>query len=269
MTDWETDWDLPADTGPLCDYPHPAPKAAAFGHLCAFCWQRLHADLVDAPTLVEHLLSTAAPAVSSQPLTADPVSRGDPSQQGVIHPATEAADDLHSTLAAWALLILDTHPAAGLPWDAVEHLTPPPQSGWWWTHGRFDVDPDTGEGYESDPRVAGFTDPSATRTLVAWLLPLLGWAAAQDWAVDLRTEVGDVVRMTGARWPTADRSTRPIPDVPCPECDLLGLAYTPAPGLRLPFVVACTNEDCGHTFPEDEWSAFTLRLALAGRTPWE
>lgn len=243
------------ETSPaLCAYPqHDTPREAEYGHLCAWCWQRLHADLIDAPQLVTHLRHIATPTAGARPLNHDP-RRGDPAEQDLLSGAVDAADEIHANLASWVLLILEEHP---------ERLNGPDRAGWWITHGRDDIDPDTGEAYTSDPRPAGTRDPAATGRLVTWLLPHMPWVARQDWAVDMRAEVSTLIRTTMARWPTAETRVRPVPDVPCPRCDHIALTYTPPAAYRAPFKVACSNPECGRVFTEDEWAALVFHVARA------
>lgn len=247
MVDTRTDhrhtW-TPAGDG-LCTYAHhDTPHTAEYGHLCAWCWQRLHADLIDAPTLIAHLRDVGEPNAARKPLTSDPSHHGDPSEGDPDPAAWQAADEVHANLASWALLIMEEHPGR----------LRGPKAGTWMSMGRDDVDRDTGEPYHSDAAPVGMKPGGDTAVMVRWLLPLLPWVSSREWAVEMRTEVASIVRTTMARWPVAETRTRNIPDVPCPRCDCLGLTYTPPALFKAPFIVACTNPMCGRVFMEDEWS---------------
>ena len=229
----------------LCGFPHHKdPVQAEYGNLCAWCWGRLHHDLADAPELTTHLRAIGQPHAAARPLTTDPIHRGDPAEQDPYPQSWHAADELHGDLASWALLILEEHPA---------NLTGPTIN---LTAGRTDTDPTTGEPYTSDPRPTPHTGDTAE--LVDWMRPHLEWVAQQDWAIDMRAELGNTIATLKARWPTADNSTRPVRDVACPRCDGLTLTYAPPVRYRAPFVVSCINQDCGRIFSEDEWDAFVF-----------
>ena len=236
----------------LCAYPyHDKPREIAYGHFCSWCWQRLHADLIDAPTLVDYLRAVGNLNAAAKPLTSDPIYSGTPSEAEVDPGAWQAADEVHANLASWALLIIEEHP---------ERLTGP-NANTWMSVGRDDVDEVTGEPYHSDPKPLGQHGTGGTSALVKWLLPLLPWVSTRSWAIDMRIEVSAIVRTTMARWPVAETRTRNIPDVPCPRCDHLGLTYTPPSVHLAPFIVACSNPDCGRVFAEDEWSRLVALVA--------
>ena len=233
------------------------PRPAEYGHLCAWCWQRLHADLIDAPTLVAHLRDMAEPHGGARPLNDNP-TRTDPAETAILSAAVDAADELHAQIAAWALLITEEHPA---------QLAGPDRHDWWTSHGRITA-LDDGEPYVSRPRVVGIRRPrpDATQRLVTWLLPHLDWAARQDWIGDMRAELKDLISTTRARWPQTERP-RHVTGVPCSRCDKLTLHYTPPAAFKHPFTVTCTNPDCGRVFTEDEWDGHLARhmASKAGR----
>lgn len=233
------------------------PRPAEYGHLCPWCWQQLHADLIDAPALIDHLRDVAHPHASAKPLT-DHHTRTDPAEGNLLSAAIDAADELHAHIASWAQLILEEHPAG---------LTGPTRDGWWISHGRHDTDPETGEPYTSEPRTVGIKDTTgrATQRLVTWLLPHLDWASRQDWAGTMRTELRDTTATTRARWPQAERPHRHVRGVPCSRCDHLTLNYSPPAAYRHPFTVTCTNPDCGRVFTEAEWDAHLAKYTLRKR----
>ena len=157
--------------------------------------------------------------------------------------AVDAADEVHVCLASWALLILEDHPNGAA-------MTGPDERGAWLT--RYGA-------------VAGVRAPEATTRLVAWLTPWLDWCAGQEWAGEMRREIGQLIATTSARWPTEDYRERPVPGVACPRCDALSLTYTPPRWATAPFVVACVNPECGRTFSEDEWTRLVSLLGIAER----
>lgn len=235
------------------------PRPAEYGLLCAWCWQQLHADLIDAPQLVDHLRDMAQPNAAARPFT-DNTSRTDPAERDMLSAAIDAADELHAQIASWALVILEEHP---------EQLAGPPREGWWTSDTHWPVDEETGEPYESPSRVVGIraTNGDATQRLVTWLIPHLPWAARQAWIDDMRGELKDLIATTRARWPQTERPRRHVKDVPCSRCDKLTLTYSPPRAYKHPFVVTCTDPDCGRIFTEDEWDAHLARhmLRKAGR----
>lgn len=234
------------DTTPaLCNYPHhKTPHTTEYGHLCAWCWGRLNHDLADTPDLTQYLRTLGTPNASARPLTTDPIHRGDPSENDPYPAPWHAADNLHADLASWAHLILEEHPQK----LAGPHIP--------LTVGRTDTDtdPDTRQPYTSTPRPAPHLGNTAA--LVEWIATHLAWAVEQDWAVDMRTELGATVSTLKAKWPTAETQTRHVPDIPCPRCHRITLTYSPPVRYRAPFVVSCTNSDCNRIFSEDEWAEF-------------
>lgn len=218
------------------------PRAAEHGQLCAWCFQRLNSDVATAPALVRHLREVAEPHAGTQPL-GDGGSARRHSERNLLSGAVDAADEVHAMLASWVHLILDEHPDG-------DRMTGPDQRGTW--HTQYGA-------------TAGIRHPDATARLVEWLLPWLPWCAEQEWAAEMRREIGDVVRTTLARWPMADDRTRHIPGIACPRCDQVALTYTPPAVERAPFVVACANPECGRVFSEDEWTRLVGLLAIAER----
>ena len=234
------------DTTPaLCAYQHhTTPTTTTHGLLCDWCWQRINRDLADAPQLINHLRTIGQPGATTKPLTTDPAHHGDPAENDPYPQAWHAADELHGHLASWALLIAEERNLTG----PIVRLT----------HGRHDTDQATGEQYTSDPQPAPHLGD--TGALIAWMLSHLAWAAEQEWATELRTEIGSTMATLKARWPQAETRTRPVADVPCPRCDTLTLTYSPPSWFKAPFVVACGNPKCGRIFTEDEWAELVFHV---------
>ena len=216
------------------------PRAAEFGNLCPFCWQRLNSDVVDAPGLVRHLRDMAEPDAGRKP-AGDGRSMGDPAWGSILSAAIGAADEIHANLASWALLILEEHP------NGARMAGPDPRGAWLTRYGA----------------TVGVCKAEATARLVKWLLPLLPWCSEQEWAGEMQRELSALIATTKARWPMEDTKTRAILGTPCPRCDHLGLMYTPPSWFKAPFVVACGNPECGRVFSEDEWERLVGLLEIA------
>lgn len=230
------------------------PRPAEFGRLCAWDFQRLNADIVDAPALTRYLWALSH---SGETSTAElKIEGGDPSERGILHAALDALDGLHSCLASWAHLILEEHPDGA-------RMTGPDERGVRLTGSTKWLDPKTFPRIEGEPvtyvvyrEVTGIRDPAATSRLVRWMLPLLPWCVAQEWAGEMRREVADVVRTTAARFPVAER-TRAIPGVTCPVCERVSLTFDPPTPERPTTQVNCTTRGCGVMFTEDEFKRLT------------
>lgn len=222
------------------------PRRAVFGRLCRWCWQRLHADVVDAPGLVEHLRAMAEPDAGATPPSGARASRA-PSEGSVLSAAVDAADEVHAVLASWAQEIVDKHPAG---------LRGPSEVGWWRTRTTTAVDRDTGEVYLRRSQTFGARDTSATADLVRWLLPHLAWVSEQEWAGEMRSELGHLIGTTKARWPMEERS-RPVLHATCRECGRASLVYYPPsyPGAQVQ--VACSHPECGQVYDERAWALLT------------
>jgi len=215
------------------------PRPAEFGLLCAFAWQRLHADIIDAAPLVRHLRYIAEPHAGTKP-PSDGRGMGDPAEGSVLSGAVDAADEVHANLASWALLILEEHPNG-------PQMAGPDERGAWLTQ------------YGA---TAGVRQPEATERLVRWLLPHLAWCSEQEWAGEMRLELGSLMATTKARWPMEDYRTRPVVGVQCVSCERRSLEYTPTAGFKLPFHVQCTHPDCGRMYTEDEYDGIIGRLTI-------
>lgn len=229
------------------------PRPADEGLLCRGCFTGLTGDLVDAPHLVEHLLSDGAVGPGLE-AGASSGGRPDPAERSVLPGPALAADDVHATIAAWAHLVLTEHPDG-------RRMVGPDLSGSVVTRQRARrFDPDLYPPLPGEPtvwvhpgEVAGVRDPEATARLVRWLLPWLGWCAGQVWAGEMRAEVGRVVRTTWARWPAQER-TRHVPQVPCPTCGRLSLVYEPPTPVRPAAQVSCSSRACGRLMPQEEFA---------------
>lgn len=231
------------------------PRPAEFGRLCPWCWQRLNADVVDAPSLARYLwaIAHAGPTLSS----AEPIGRaGDPAERSILSGALDAFDGLHATLASWAHLILEEHPHGA-------QMLGPDESDARFTRttkrldrARFPHLEDEPDVWIRPPEVAGARSPEATSRLVRWLLPLLPWCAEQDWVAEMRRELADVVRTTAARYPVAER-TRAVPGVACPVCGRLSLVFDPPTPERHSAQVNCSTRGCGVVYSQEDFNRLT------------
>jgi len=277
------------------------PRDAETGLLCAWCFQRLQSDVATAPALIRHLRAMAQ-ADAGADTTSDVHTGGDPAWGSILSAAIDAADEIHAMLASWAHLVLEEHPHGPMmrgpdergarrthtvavldgeiadvygPYlrkSTVAGLDSPRTLGTVWVEREVTAPVSDSQGrpivYVQRFAAGGpiTADPGmATSRLVSWLLPMLLWCAAQDWAGEMRREVSSAVRTTLARWPMDDTATRHIPATACPRCDLVSLTYTPPTWERQPFVVRCTNPECGRVFSEDEWTRLCALLGLAER----
>lgn len=244
------------------------PRPAEFGRLCAWCWQRLNADVVDAPALARYLWVVGHAGKSSAP--ADDGGGGgggsDPRTRSVIHPAVDALDGLHSCLASWVLVILDEHPEG-------RRMTGPDDTGVRRTrstkqldHATFPHLPDEPSVWIRPSEVAGVHDPQATANLVRWLLPHLAWCASRPWVGEMRDEVASVVRTTAAAFPVDER-TRAIPGVTCPNCNHVSLVFDPPTQERHSTQVNCSTRGCGVIYSEDDFKRLTRIVEWEQKNP--
>jgi len=215
------------------------PRAAEYGNLCPWCFQRLTSDVIDAAPLVRHLRFLAEPDAGRKP-AGDGRSMGDPAWGSILSAAIGAADEIHANLASWALLILEEHP------NGARMAGPDPRGAWLTLYGS----------------TVGVLDPEATARLVKWLLPMLPWCSEQEWAGEMRRELSSLIATTKARWPMEDTKTHGVAGVLCTSCGRASLVYTPTCGPRLPFHVACTHPECGRVYTEAEYDGAIGRLAI-------
>lgn len=219
------------------------PRPADTGNLCAWCYNRMRADIATIPHLVRHLREIGQPHAQNAP-PSDTRTYNDPAEASVLPAAWGAADELHAMLASWALLLLEEHPNGN-------QMAGPDERGAW--HTRYGT-------------VVGIAHVKATERLVDWLTPWLEWCAGREWAAEMRSEVATLVATTSARWPTASmvEPERTVA-MPCPRCEMLSLVYTPPSAERAPFKVSCTNPDCARVWTEDEWEWLVNMVTKGGK----
>jgi hypothetical protein len=206
------------------------PRPVEQGVLCAWCWQRLQAVVVDVPAMVLHLreIGRLDMAAAARPLSDDAARGGDPTRSTVLPGAYLAADELKSTVAFYALLVVGAHPA----------------------------------------RLKG-PNLRAAATVSRWLTPHLEWCAEQRWVPAMLRDLSRELSTLRARWPMpADvERARSVPGMRCPRCDQVSLEYSPPTWERMPFRVSCQNQDCARVFNEDEWDRLVGLVARAERKP--
>lgn len=229
-----------------------APRPASMGVLCSWCWGRLQSVVRTLPSLVEHLFEVAGQPGSS-PSREDGVRR--PAGPGCLWPeALSAADELHAMLAAWCVEVAEECPAVA---------SVPPAVGSRFTRARVMLDEDTGEPFVSDSVVCGVRSPSATRALVVWLDPHLGWVASQPWSAVMLDELGAETARASARWP-AEEPERRVTDVRCPSCGAMSLVVQPPRVVGQEVQVSCRVPSCGRVLSEEDWGrarAWALEVA--------
>lgn len=223
------------------------PRPAEHGTLCPTCWTRLNGDIVDTPDLLAHLRHIGRPNAGHQ-AGGDGRNTGDPAKRTIIPAAWLDEDEIANELTSWAHVIIETHPAT---------LTGP--QGLRWVNGGTAGGPYTGETWHVDPRPVGVHTPDP---LITWLLPLLPWAVEQEWAAEMRRAVSNLIGTAKARWPITERGHHVI-GIPCPRCDTVALWYSPPTLERPTMQVHCTNDECGRTFPEDEWDRLRSLITIA------
>ena len=230
------------------------PRPAEFGNLCPWCFQRLTADVIDAAPLVRHLRDMAEPDAGRKP-AGDGRTHGDPAWGAILSAAVGAADEVHMTLAGYAHLILEEHPNGA-------RMAGPDERGVWRTEECWRTD-DTGTHLRPSVVVGIHEDPETTARLVKWLLPMLPWCSEQEWAGEMRREIGELIRTTMARWPMAETRLVKIGDTLCPRCNRASLTYMPPQYERAPLVIACSNPECARIFGEDEYDRLVGLLEIA------
>lgn len=93
----------------------------------------------------------------------------------------------------------------------------------------------------ADYRIGGMLDYLRARNVFTW-------TAHQPWADEYATEIGDLHR-TAQRLALARPRRRPLPQLPCPRCDLLALVAVDGHD------VECTTPGCGVILRPAEVSA--------------
>lgn len=182
--------------------------------ICQPCEGSLRHDLLVAPDLVAHLREQIEPGIGEpvEHLGKKAKRPAPPAPLNVA--AVAAADDLHATIASWAVTVIEERHVTGPSWvgsvvrPASKHRDDE-------RHVRY-----------IDPAVVGVRDPASTQRVVTWLLAHTAWASEQDWARDMVHEVTTLVRTLRARWPMQERMVW-LP-VPCPACGCMSLErYAP------------------------------------------
>lgn len=205
------------------------PRPVELGVLCAWCWQRLQAVVVDVPAMVAHLreIGRLDMAAAARPLSDNAGRGGDPAHGSILPAAYLAADELQASLASWALLVLEEHPV----------------------------------------QMVGPTNGRTAAGVARWIEPHLTWCAGVHWAPTMLRDLSREVATLRARWPMpADvERARAVPGMRCPRCDEVSLEYSPPTWERMPFKVSCQNQDCARVFNEDEWDRLVGLVARAER----
>ena len=223
--------------------PGCRPREAEHGRLCPHHWQRLNGAVVDVPGVIAHLLDVGRPNAGRQ-AGGDGRSHGDPAERTILPGAWLEADEISGTLTSWASLVIEERP----------HTVGPGSGVLVWSLGGVR------EGEAVDPQPIRTDAPS---DLVRWLLPLLPWVAAQEWAVEMLREMEAMIGTAKARWPMGERG-RHVEGLPCPRCEHLTLWYEPPTTARPLMQVQCLEPECGRTFGEDEWERMRGLVRLAG-----
>lgn len=229
-----------------------APRSASMGVLCSWCWGRLQSVVRTLPALVEHLFDMGG-QVGSSPSAGTEVRR--PAGPGCLWPeALSAADELHSMLAAWCDEVAEECPAVA---------SVPPAAGSRRTRARVLIDEGTGLPFVSGSVVCGVRSPSATRALVSWLDPHLGWVSSRSWSAVMLEELGAEAARASARWPMEEPERR-VTDVRCPSCGALSLVVRPVRVVGGQSQVVCSRVSCGVVLTEDDWArALSWAVAVA------
>lgn len=212
---------------------------AEFGKLCSWCWQRLNGAVVDVPGTV-HYLGQIAEAPLRSPRLGSGGGRV-PASNSLYSDALDAADGLAACLGSWADLIVEEHPAG---------LTGPSVRGWKFTERRVRA-VDNELVIEEPTRVAASVE--ALQEMRSWMLDLLPWVSEQDFAPDMRLELGAALARIKARWPSEDEDR--ISSVSCPKCGG-PLFYRPPTFKGQPVVVQCLDPECAAFWMGDDWYRF-------------
>lgn len=213
------------------------PRPAEVGVLCPWCWGRLQSAVRTLPALVDHLLEVAVPSLSSPSgHMGEGGGSSRPSERSLYPAAAGEVDELHSILATWCAELADErpvpHPATLTRWAA-------------------------GDGWDA----LGPNGVGATRRLVNWVDPHLGWVARQPWAGDMIDELTTATRSAQSRFPVEDRPRRS--DVRCPACGCRSLIVAPPPVPGADVVVTCEVPTCGLVLTEEDWdNARALAVAV-------
>ena len=221
------------------------PRPAEVGVLCPWCWGRLQSLVRTMPSLVDHLLEMAEPALSS------PMGRADgggtsarPGERSLYPAAMAEVDELHAMLATWAGEVAAERPGAGLP-PAVSRLTVPDADG------------------VREP--LGPASAGSTRRLVGWLAQHLEWVASQPWAGDMLTDLASATHRATRAFPV-EAAPRRSEDVRCPSCGSRSLVVEPPSVFGADVFVRCRVPACGLVMTEEDWEHTRERAVVVARS---
>lgn len=218
--------------GPSVECRGCLPRAAEHGVLCSWCWGRLQSVVRTLPSLVEHLHDVAVPAVSSPSGRRSPGRSSRPGERILFADALVIADELHAALVEWAREISAECPGAGAVWAAGT---------------RWSVADEDGERLP-----VGIRGRSATRSVVAWVVPHLEWVARQPWAADMLEDLGYASASASRRFPVEEPERR-VTNIRCPRCGRLSLVVVPPAVVGAERMVRCTSSVCGAVLADEDW----------------
>lgn len=237
-----------------------SPRLAEHGTLCPWCYGQLTRAVHETPGVVWHLCELGRPMAQAAPPSDLRVYR-DPAEGNVRPAPWDAADELHAALASWAHLLLEEHPDG-------HRMAGPDEADTTRAAGRKVLDPHTFPPLPGEPdvwprpsEVAGITDPAATYRLASWLLPHLPWIAGQEWAAEMRREMGDMIATSLARWPRVDTREKHVGGVRCVRCGRESLVYAPPNFPGASARISCSHPECGRIYTEAELDGALGRLA--------
>lgn len=217
------------------------PRAAEAGCLCSWCWGRLQSAVRTLPALVDHLWDAAVPSVSS-PSGRTGAGRSSRPGEGMLYPAALVeVDELQAVLATWCDEVAEECPdASGVTLEGLTRWTV-------WDHEAV------------GPRSAG-----ATRRLVRWLDPHLGWCARQPWVGDMLGDLATACSRARARFPIEECERR-VDTVRCPACGAWSLVVVPPAVYGADAVVRCVLPACGLVMSEEDWARTRERAVVVAR----
>lgn len=197
------------------------PRPTFIGRLCAWCWQRLNADIAEIPTLVQHLHYMGYPYPKGWSPKDDITTSGDPAEMNALPAEWLAADELTRLLDSWIDFLMEQHP---------DRLLGPQGTG---LHPAQWVTP--------------------------WLEWVANQDWAHEMRAEISRDVSTFkARWPTADMIERERG---IPDIRCPRCNQVSLTYTPPTEYKQPFKVGCSNPDCARVFSEDEWERLVALVA--------
>ena len=258
---------VPRQHGPECPGGDcPGCRVAVADHDRLVCrWHALATRdaVASCPDVVGHLRDHVTPGAATGDDRGG--TRDAPAPLSVA--AVNAADDLHATLASWALLILEEHPGSlhGPDWSGsdVRPASTRRLEGDYVGRGllrRYVPGP-----RQYDPaRVAGLAagrGSGPTRLVATWMLRHLDWALRQPWAGVLADELPAKVDGLRRQWPTSERPQH-LPQ-PCPACQLKAVERRAPSCQGAPVTISCLA--CGHLIPEEHYGLMTRLVATVAR----